>query len=152
MVKATGAWSRVDRERFLTESTIPLRLACRKPTGTLWVLSLWYRYDAGRFYCATERSAAVVGFLREHPAVAFEVSTNEPPYQGVRGSGVTTIEPDPDKVLLRSLVDRYLGDTESSLARRLLADDRSEVTIEIEPDRLYSWDFSNRMRPVETGP
>ena len=151
MVKATGAWSRVDRERFLTESTIPLRLACRKPAGTLWMLSLWYRYESGRFYCATERSAAVVSFLRENPAVAFEISTNEPPYRGVRGSGSTTIEPDPEKTLLRTLVNRYLGDAESNLARRLLADDRSEVTIEIEPDRLYSWDFSHRMRPIETG-
>ncbi len=151
MVEATGAWSRVERERFLTESTIPMRLACQKPGGTLWMLSLWYRYESGRFYCATERSADVVRFLRENPAVAFEVSTNEPPYRGVRGSGSTSIEPDPEKSLLRTLVNRYLGDTESSLARRLLADDRSEVTIEIDPDRLYSWDFSHRMRTVGTG-
>lgn len=140
-----GSRSREDIDAFLDEATIPIRLACRTPKGGLWMLSLWFRYREGRLYCATAASADVVSYLRNDPAVAFEVSTNDPPYEGVRGSGTARIEPDPDKELLTELLERYLGTTDSPLARRLLDDDREEVTIEIEPERVYGWDFTERM-------
>ena len=141
----TGEWSREGVAAFLEETTVPLRLSCRTGEESLWMLSLWYRYRDGRLYCATAADADVVRYLRERDAVAFEVSTNEPPYRGVRGNGRARIDPDEDKRLLRGLLERYLGDTDSALAERLLDEDREEVRIVIEPRRVFSWDYSGRM-------
>jgi hypothetical protein len=167
-----GSLSRAEVVAFLEAQTIPVRLACQTPAGHLWMLSLWYRPVIGddedasegvnggseddggsenvgesgwTLECATAASADVVTYLRENPAVAFEISTNDPPYAGVRGRGRTTVEPDPEKSVLRSLLKRYLGDTDSDLARTLLREDREEVTIAIDPVVVYGWDFSGRM-------
>jgi len=153
MTAFTGAYDREGVVEFLEAAEIPLRLACTTPSGYLWMVSLWFRHREGKdgglaVECATERSADVVRYLREDPAVAFEISTNEVPYRGVRGRGEVTIEPDPEKAVLRALVERYLGDTESGLARSLLAPGREEVTLRIDPAKVYSWDFSDRMADV----
>jgi hypothetical protein len=78
-------------------------------------------------------------------SAAFEISVNAPPYFGVRGAGAASVSPDEEKRLLRSLLERYLGGTDSTLAERLLRPEREEVHIRIEPERLYTWDFSDRM-------
>lgn len=155
MTAFTGTWERTGVVEFLEDAMIPLRLACTTPSGYLWMLSLWFRVretgggdedDAATYLeCATGRGADVVGYLREDPAVAFEVSTNEVPYRGVRGRGEVTIEPDPEKAVLKDLLERYLDGTDSRLARNLLAADREEVTLRIDPAKVYSWDFSDRM-------
>jgi nitroimidazol reductase NimA-like FMN-containing flavoprotein (pyridoxamine 5'-phosphate oxidase superfamily) len=97
-----GPWSCDRAERFLRNSRIPIRLGCHTPGGGLWILSLWYRYRDGRLECATGADACVVEYLREDPGVAFEVSTNDPPYKGVRGAGRADLESDEDKATLRA--------------------------------------------------
>jgi len=140
-----GAWSAAEATAYLEAATVPIRVACRTPSGGLWMLSLWYRYRDGAFHCATSADADVVRYLEADPDVAFEVSANDPPYRGVRGAGTASITPDEDKALLEALLDRYLGGTDSALAERLLAADRREVHVRIDPERCYSWDFSERM-------
>ncbi|MFB6161227.1 MAG: pyridoxamine 5'-phosphate oxidase family protein [Haloferacaceae archaeon] len=146
MTRYTGTWDSDGVAAYLDGARVPVRLACRTPAERLWMLSLWFRYRDGRIQCATAASADVVEYLRASDGVAFEVSTNEPPYRGVRGNGVATVEPDPEKALLRSLVERYLGGTDSDLARWLLREDREEVRIRVEPETVYSWDYTDRMR------
>ena len=150
-VAYTGEWDRAEVAAYLTDATVPLRLACRTPAGGLWMLSLWYRFDADdeRLVCATSADADIVEYLRADDGVAFEVSGNDPPYCGVRGNGQATISPDGEKAVLRDLLERYLGGTESALADRLLAPEREEVAIDLDPRRLYSWDFADRMRDVD---
>ena len=151
MVQYAGAWTADEVAAFLDRTTVPLRLACRTPAGRLWLVALWFRRDGEALRCATSADATVVDYLRADPDVAVEVSTNEPPYRGVRASATARLGPDEDQALLRSLLERYLGGTESSLARRLLAGDREEVAIRLEPDRVYAWDFTERMRDVAEG-
>jgi len=141
----TGAWSEAEATAYLEDATVPVRLACRTPDGGLWMLSLWFLYRDGAFRCATGADADVVGYLERDPSVSFEVSDNEPPYRGVRGAGTATIEPDDDKALLRELIERYLGGTDNTLADRLLVEGREEVHISIDPTKLYTWDFTERM-------
>lgn len=148
MVDVRGAWSRAQLESFLDKTTVPLRLAARTRSDYPWIVPLWYVYRAGAFHCAPGRLADVVDFLDRDARLGFDVSTNEPPYRGVRGAGEATVEPDPDKQLLRDVLVRYLGGTDSSLADRLLAADREEVRIEIEPARLVTWDYTDRMADV----
>jgi nitroimidazol reductase NimA-like FMN-containing flavoprotein (pyridoxamine 5'-phosphate oxidase superfamily) len=151
MVTPTGPWSREKTTAFLDRETIPLRLACHTPGGGIWLLSLWYLYRDGAFHCATSADADVVRFLRADADAGFEVSTNRPPYRGVRGRGSARVEPDPEKELLGELVDRYLGDDDSDLARWLLSPEREEVTIRIDPAKLVTWDFSDRMPAADEG-
>jgi hypothetical protein len=95
-------------------------------------------------------NADVVRFLRNDSEVAFEISTNEPPYRGVRGNGTASMSPDREKATLRTLVERYLGGTDSALAEWLLSDEREEIRIRIQPHEMYSWDYTERMRGLET--
>ncbi len=143
----TGAWSEDEAEAYLTDRTIPIRLACHT-SGGLWMLSLWYRYEGGAFHCATGADADVVEYLRSDSAVAFEVSDNEPPYKGVRGRGTATVTSGDGKELLETLLERYLGGTDSDLATKLLDADREEIHIRIEPSKLYTWDFTDRMADI----
>ena len=147
MTTVDGVWSDDEAEAFLNAAVVPLRLGCHNPAGGLWMLSLWFRYRDGRFQCATAKDADIVRFLRNDDEVCFEVSTNRPPYMGVRGAGHASIE-DGGKPVLRALIDRYLGTTEAEMAQWLLREDREEVAITIEPSRLHTWDFTPRMRGV----
>jgi nitroimidazol reductase NimA-like FMN-containing flavoprotein (pyridoxamine 5'-phosphate oxidase superfamily) len=149
MTAYTGVWDREGVADFLDAQTIPVRVATTTPSGHLWMVSLWFRHREGHLECATGAGADLVEYLRADPAVAFEVSTNEVPYRGVRGRGSVGLAPDEDKETLRSLIERYLGGTDSGLARRLLDPDRDEVRIRIDPAKVYSWDFSERMGDVE---
>ncbi|AGB16819.1 Pyridoxamine 5''-phosphate oxidase [Halovivax ruber XH-70] len=148
MTEFRGTWSEDDVEIFLQETTVPIRLATHRPDGSLWVVTLWYRYRDGVFECATQADAAVAGFLRNDPSVAFDVSTNRVPYSGIRGNGTVTISTDGARDTLQELVERYLDGTDSSLAQWLLDDEREEVRIRIEPSTIYSWDYAERMRDV----
>ncbi|AFO58076.1 MULTISPECIES: pyridoxamine 5'-phosphate oxidase [Natrinema] len=144
MTDFRGAWTEADVETFLRETTVPIRLGTRRPDGSLWLVTLWVRYRDGTLECATQANADVVRFLRNDPEIGFDISTNDIPYRGIRGTGTADIEPD-GKPVLRDLVERYLGGTDSPLAEWLLAEDREEVTIRIEPREVYSWDYSDRM-------
>jgi nitroimidazol reductase NimA-like FMN-containing flavoprotein (pyridoxamine 5'-phosphate oxidase superfamily) len=146
MTEFRGSWSDEEVTTFLRETTVPIRLATHRPDESLWLVALWYRYRDGSFECATGADADVVRFLRSDSEVAFDVSTNQPPYRGVRGNGTASLSPDRDKAVLRDLVERYLGGTDSELAGRLLDDEREEVRIRINPRVVYSWDYTERMR------
>ena len=133
-------------EAFFTDTEVPVRLACHTNNGNPWIVTLWYLYRDGDLYCATSADAQVVTFLRSNSSVAFDVSTNHPPYRGVRGHGNATVKEDPDKAFLRELLERYLGGTDSPLARRLLSPDRDEVRVRVSPEHLHTWDYTERMR------
>lgn len=145
MVTVKGAWTADVLEEFLKESTIPIRIATSRGDGSLWIVTLWYQFRDGAFECATWANADVVRFLQNDSEVTFDVSTNKPPYQGVRGNGTASLSQDDNKEVLESLVTRYLGGTDSSLANWLLSDTRDEIKIRIHPHELYSWDYSDRM-------
>ena len=145
-MEPTGAWDRERTETFLQSETIPIRLSCHTQADVLWMLSLWYLYRDDALWCATSASADVVDYLTGDDRVAFEISTNDPPYKGVRGNGTASIEADPDKTLLKELLERYLGGTDSPLAERLLSPERDEVRIRVDPAKMYTWDFSERMQ------
>jgi len=133
-------------ERWLAEAELPLRLSCWTPSGWPAVLSLWYLYRDGRLHCATQRSARVVAYLRHDPRCAFEVSTCAMPYRGVRGRGRIAIDAGAGEDTLVALLTRYLGGTDSPLARRLLARAHNEVALVITPERWNHWDFTERMK------
>lgn len=149
MIDFRGDWTADEVADFLQEVTIPIRIATRRSDGSLWPVTVWYRYRDGVFECATHAQADLVTILRNQPTVGIDVSTNEVPYRGIRGTGTTSITTDGGLDVLEALVQRYLGGTDSELAERLLSDEREEVVIRIDPDEIFSWDYSNRMRDVD---
>lgn len=141
-----GPWSRAQTDRFLRDSTIPLRLACVGADGFPRVVSVWYRYRGGEIQCVSHRSSQLVAMLKNSDRVGFEIAPNEPPYHGVRGQGFAALGPDRDGETLTRLLHRYLGGTDSSLGRWLLSRADEEVLITIRPQRLFCWDYRERMR------
>ncbi len=123
----------------------PIRLAVADRDGFPHIVSLWFQYRDGVLRCVTHESAWVVEQLRHRPRVGFEISTNTPPYFGVRGVGTVALKPLGDSPLLREMIGHYLGDTTSSLAQWLLSRRRREVIIELTPERASTWDYTERM-------
>jgi hypothetical protein len=144
--RLAGPWSEADVRRHLETSEIPLRLACATPSGHPLVLSLWYLWRDGALWCATPSDAALVRHLRRDPRCGFEVAGERPPYCGVRGRGPAAIEPARGEEVLRSLLRRYQGGEDGRLARWLLSRVGREVAIRIQPERMVSWDYRERMR------
>ncbi|MBN1247191.1 MAG: pyridoxamine 5'-phosphate oxidase family protein [Anaerolineae bacterium] len=131
--------------RYLRQVVIPVRLACVTASGWPAVLSLWYLYEDGLLKCATQASARVVAYLRNEPRCAFEVAADVPPYCGVRGQGRADIDDTSGAEVLARLLERYVGDLDTPLARQLLRRSDSEVAIVIRPLQVFAWDFTDRM-------
>ena len=140
-----GPWSTDQIQAFLRDVRIPLRIACNGASGSPVLASLWFLPEGGKLWCATQRGSSVVSLLGPDPRCAFEVSVETPPYRGVRGTGVATLHDDRGEEILRVLLERYLGGTDSKLASLLLARVDRETAIAIEPQTLVSWDYQERM-------
>ena len=144
-MKRTGPWSREAIDAHLTDTVIPLRLACVTQSGHPHVLSLWYLWRDGALWCASGPDAQVIEWLGADPRCGFEVSRDTPPYRGVRGRGEARLDPTRGPEILEALVDRYLRTRDSEFARWLLARAEGEIAIRINPHRLSTWDFTERM-------
>jgi hypothetical protein len=130
---------------YLETAEIPLRLACTMETNWPIVLSLWYLFEDDALYCATPESAKVVAYLQANPRCSFEVASDLPPYCGVRGRALASIDGQRGWEILERLLLRYLGSLDNNLAKNLLARSDPEVAIRLEPQSLYTWNFSQRM-------
>jgi nitroimidazol reductase NimA-like FMN-containing flavoprotein (pyridoxamine 5'-phosphate oxidase superfamily) len=146
-----GPWSLPAIEQFLDEVQFPLRLACTSRDGYPRVVSVWYAYQDGALLCVSHRKSALIRLLEQDPRVGFEISPNDPPYHGVRGQGRASLAPLGDHDVLEVLLDRYLGQQESRVGNWLLARKDEEILITVQPERLFSWDYRQRMADVSSG-
>ena len=140
-----GPWDAEGIRNFLESCDFPVRLACVGADGYPRVVSLWYRYVGQQLLCVTHRASKLALMLEKQPKVGFEVAPNRPPYHGVRGQGIARLEPLQDPATLKDLMDRYLGGHDSSLGKWLLSRSDDEVLVTITPERLYCWDYRERM-------
>ena len=127
------------------EKIIPIRLSCITKNDWPLVLSLWYTIKDGKIYCATQKDAKIVKHLQNNPRCAFEISADSPPYYGWRGRGTVKLKKENADEILLILIKKYLKDPDSSLAKLLLKKRSNEISIEITPEKIYSWDYSKRM-------
>lgn len=132
-------------ENSLLTAPLPLRVAITLPTGPL-IVPLWFEYRDGLFWCASQADSVCVRALKAEPGCAFDLSTNDMPYRGLRGRGIATCHPEQGAQQLERLLLRYLGSLEAPLARRLRRKGASEVAIAITPRWARGWDFTERMR------
>ena len=140
----------VGAKEFLNEVRIPIRLACKTHTGWPTVVSLWFLHQDGLLYCATQKSAKLIKYLQHDDRCGFEIAEDRPPYCGIRGQAKAKIDDSLGIEILERLLVRYLGGTESALAKKLLANSDTEVAIVLDPMHVFTWDFSNRMGDIRT--
>ena len=132
--------------QFLENSKIPMRLAFNKEAQQPQICSLWYIYAEGALWAATHRNSFLLEQIKNDPLVSFEISTNDYPYKGVRGSGIAERYKQQAEHVLSSLIDKYLDDNNKELADWLMSRVQDEYAIRIKPDKISGWDFSFRMQ------
>ncbi len=133
---------------YLESVRIPVRLACKTKSDWPMVVSLWFLRQEDQLFCSTQRTAKVVSYLARDPRCAFEIAADQPPYCGVRGQAIAYIDETKAPLILEQLLIRYVGDLNSSLAKKLLAKSGNEVSIIIEPRTIFTWDFTDRMKDI----
>ena len=146
-----GPWSRAEVDEYLASSVFPLRLACTGKDGFPRVVSVWYLHEDQCLYCVSHRDSQLIALLRESNRVGFEVAPNEPPYCGVRGQGYAELREQGAGEILEKLLGRYLGGGESKLGQWLLSRRDEEILIAISPQRIFSWDYRERMKGASHG-
>lgn len=134
---------------FLTKECVPIRLACITIANWPIVISLWYAYMEGKFFCATQKNAAILKYFSKNSKCGFEVAGDLPPYRGVRGWGHVKLNETRGSEILHILIKKYLKDEKSQLADFLLRRAENEVAIEIKPLSLFHYDYSNRMDGIQ---
>ena len=140
-----------DPHTFLSEARVPLRLSLAREDQPI-IVPLWFIYEQEALWCACHRSSYLVKRIKRDAAdpaeglpCAFDVSTNDAPYKGVRGVGRVTLNAAMGGEKLERLAGRYLDNTQSDFASWLLSRRDDEEALCIRPERLYAWDFSERM-------
>ena len=73
------------------------------------ICSLWFCYHDGIIWAASHKNSFLVKQLRDKPQVAFEVSTNEYPYKGVRGKARVELTTNNADKVLATLKKNELG-------------------------------------------
>lgn len=144
-IHSKSAWSRQHIIEFLSRAPIPMRIACQGKDGFPVICSLWFFYDDGALWSASHKNSHIVDQLSVNPKVGIEIATNDYPYHGVRGKGTVELLSQGAEHALQTLIDKYLGDTNASLANWLMSRVDDEYALKITPAILNSWDFSNRM-------
>ncbi|MCB1647202.1 MAG: pyridoxamine 5'-phosphate oxidase family protein [Pseudomonadales bacterium] len=142
----TSAWTQEETSRFLRSAVMPMRIATMAdefPT----LCSVWFLFDdeSGDLLCVSHKNSQLVTDLQRNNRCAFEIAPNEPPYRGVRGKAVVTLTSEQALETLTNLLRRYLGGTDSHLAKWLLGRIDDEYVLRLTPVRLTSWDYAERM-------
>ena len=134
--------------RLIPDLKIPIRIAFMKSTDLPAVISLWYVCNDGKIYCAAQKTAKIVSYLRKNPLCGFEIAADKPPYKGVRGEGIARILNETGAYVLDLLMEKYLGEKESKLSKLLRDNSKTEIAIEITPQKIVHYDYTKRMKGV----
>jgi len=135
-------------DKFIPDSKIPIRIGFIKGNSTPAVVSLWYVCKNGKIYCATQKTAKIVSYLQKNSVCGFEIAADKPPYKGIRGEGTVRILNETGAYVLDILIEKYLGEKESTLSKLLRDNSKTEVAIEITPQKVFHYDYSKRMKGV----
>ena len=147
-IELSGAWDKAEIDQFLGDLPLPIRLSCVAPDGFPRVISLWFLHREDQIFCVTHQSAKLVSLLNSNNKVGFELASDTPPYHGVRGQGIASLSPLGDDPALRDLLIKYIGDLDSGFSKWLLSRSDEELIVSIKPNRLFSWDYRERMAEV----
>jgi len=144
-IAKSSQWQAQEISAFLTETTVPLRLACQDLNGFPLICSLWFCYQDDYLWCVSQEKSYIVKRLQADSKVAFDIGVNTPPYRGIRGQGKATLLRQPAAHMLTAMLNRYHIDLNSKLAKWLIGRTDSEYAIRIDIEKISSWDYTPRM-------
>jgi len=139
-----GPWDAEDILAFLDRTRVPMRIAVNRPSGYPMVTPIWHHWADGAIWSATRPNSALARALERDDRCAFDISIDQPPYKGIRGKGRVLLEKD-GGVLLGILIDKFMSNEAPRFREMLLRKADDEYAIKIIPERLTSWDFTQRM-------
>ena len=141
-----SAWSELEVTEFLRSSTIPMRIATNTESYPT-LCSVWYLFDEklGELLCVSHQKSKLVLDITASKKCSFEIAPNEPPYFGVRGKAVVTLSKENVLDTLTTVMSRYLGGTDSRLAKWLIGRSDEEYVLRLTPVQITSWDYRERM-------
>ena len=141
-----SAWSELEVTEFLRSSTIPMRIATNTQSYPT-LCSVWYLFDEklGELLCVSHQKSKLVLDITASKKCSFEIAPNEPPYFGVRGKAVVTLSKENVLDTLTTVMSRYLGGTDSRLAKWLIGRSDEEYVLRLTPMQITSWDYRERM-------
>lgn len=137
-------WNADQIAEFLTQVCIPIRIAVMDGDYPL-ICSVWYEYDNDELLLVSHKDSKLSRLLTAQRRCGFEIAPNDPPYHGVRGKADVVIREEGVEVVLKRLIERYLGDSNQSLAEWLLSRVEDEVVYCLRPGWVTAWDYGSRM-------
>jgi len=90
---------------FVPDLKIPIRVGLVKSNGAPAVISLWYVCKYGKIYCAVQKTAKIVSYLKKNPVCGFEIAADKLPYKGIRAEGNDNILNETGAYVLDLLID-----------------------------------------------
>ena len=144
-IECRGPWTREQTAKFLDDVLIPMRIAVNSSSGCPIVLSVWFLRDGDSLIGATRPTSTLIRCLEKSSECGFEIGPDTPPYHGVRGKAVASIESSRGGQVLDQLLIKYQGGLDSPLAKRLRKHAADEVCFRLNPTLLITWDYSSRM-------
>lgn len=144
-INAKSDWDQQRIVEFLQQAEVPVRLSFADAKGQPRICSLWFTFEDGALWSASHQNAFLVKQLQSGDLIAFEVSTNDYPYKGVRGQARVELTRHNAAGVLQALIAKYLGDSNQQLAQWLLSRADEEYVIKMVPTGVNAWDFSHRM-------
>ena len=142
----SSAWSEAETRSFLTTRAIPIRIATSTDSYPT-LCSVWYLFDEEKddLLCVSHENSQLVSDLKANNKCAFEIAPNEAPYCGVRGKAIVTLSKEHTLATLSTLIERYLGNTDSRLAKWLIGRIDEEYVLRLTPVQMTTWDYSEIM-------
>ncbi len=147
-IPRAGPWSAETLEAYCRETIIPLRVSCIAPTQYPIVMSLWTVWQDGHFWCAVQEDSRLARYCHKNARCGYELAADAPPYRGLRGTADAELVSEAGPDILKQLIQRYLGEEKSELAQWLLSRVETEVALRLTPRRVFTWDYSKRMKKV----
>lgn len=130
---------------FLSKSKKNLQLATIDDKNEPNVHPVWFLYENGVIYCATEKKSKKIQNILKKNIVYFSVDDDNSEFKGVRGKGTVRILEDPDSnvSIAEKIIIKYAGDLKSKLAKEVIEEIKTgiEVVLEITPKFYSVWSF-----------
>ena len=111
--------------------------------GSPIVHPVWFYYENEMLFIATDTDGAKARSLRKNPHVYFVVDVAQGPPRGVRGKGTARVSDDHAYAteVTRKCAEKYLGTTESEIAKKIIESGSDSSVIEVIPSFIATWKF-----------
>lgn len=111
--------------------------------GAPMVHPVWFFYEGGKFWVATDNNSAKARAIRDNPGVYFLVDVGSSPPRGVRGKGEARVIDDSALAteITKKCVKKYLRNTRTKIAKEIIEMGKESCVIEITPAYVATWKF-----------